>query len=766
MPALPPPPCAYAACLAEVTVVAGAPLPGTGVDADKLPGEVQSLSIGDLARDRPIDVLPNLVGARLASVSLNDEQGSPFQPDFVFRGFEASPVSGVAQGIAVYQDGVRLNESFGDTVNWDLVPLFAVQRFTVQSNNPVFGLNSLGGVVALTMKDGLGFQGADGEVSGGAFGKVSGEEQFGARFGDYGAYLGVGGLRDDGFRYHSQATLRQAYGDLAYDRGRWDWRLSLSGALNDIAAVGPTPVQMLAADPRSVFTFPQATRNGLETIQLRGGYRANAWLSLDASVYYRRFRQSLTDGNTTNVRYCANAPSRLCLEGTGSFPGDALYGSGGAPVPANVLPAGATPGELDFIGTRTDSLGGTAQASLSAPVLGHANSLSVGASIDVGFTAYAAHAELGVLGPDLRVVGVGVTIDQRLSPTAQPPLQEAVSLAARNRYAGLYAIDVLDLTARLSWTLSGRLNVADIRLSDRLGEALNADHGFQRFNPGTGLTYKLTPRLTAYAGYSESNRAPTAAELSCADPSSPCPLGAFLVADPALMQVVSRNIEAGLRGRFGLGAAGTVTWNASIYRTISDNDIMLLATSINGFGYFQNAGAIWRQGVDLRLDYQDPRWAVSASYTYLDASFRDALTVSSNSPAADANGFIRVRPGATPPMTPADRLTLTFDYAATPAWRLGGDLRAQSGQYLAGDPSNQEPKLPGFATLNLRTSYRLGPRVTLFGEIENLFDRRYYTYGAFTQLGELPPSLSLSDPRTYSPAEGRNLSIGARVRSD
>ncbi len=29
---------------------------------------------------------------------------------------------GTPQGLAVYQNGVRINEVFGDTVNWDLIP--------------------------------------------------------------------------------------------------------------------------------------------------------------------------------------------------------------------------------------------------------------------------------------------------------------------------------------------------------------------------------------------------------------------------------------------------------------------------------------------------------------------------------------------------------------------------------------------------------------------------------------------------------------------
>jgi iron complex outermembrane receptor protein len=753
--------------VAPVTVVANAPLPGTSIDVDKVAGEVQTLSVPVLTRERPMTVLPNLVATQTASVSLNDEQGSRFQPDFVYRGFEASPISGVAEGVAVYQDGLRLNESFGDNVNWDLIPEFAVQTLTIQSNNPVFGLNTMGGAVTLAMKSGLSFQGMDAVVSGGSFGDVTGDAEFGGKFGDFGLYFGVGGLHDDGFRYQSPATVEQAYGDLAYDHGGLTLHLSVSGANNDIAAVGPAPVQLLARDPRAVFTYPQVMRNQMEMVQLRGAYRANDVLTFSADGYYRHFDQRLADGNTTDVTACDNDPAQFCLEGDNAYPGDALYDNHGDTVPTSVLPAGATPGETDFTHTDTDAYGGTLQASISAPIDGRANSLVIGASVDRGITGYAAYGELGTLLPDLRVVGSGVIIDQGLSPSARPPIEEPVSVQSRNTYVGVYAIDVLDITSRLSWTLSGRLNVAEIGLTDALGDSLNGDHSYTRFNPGTGLTYRFADALTAYAGYSESNRPPTAGELSCANPSSPCLLDAFLVSDPNLKQVVSHNFEAGLRGRFTAGfAPGAFNWSLAGYWTIADDDIQLLATAINGFGFFQNAGATWRRGVDLHVGYRDSRWTIKASYSWLDATFRNAQALSSNSPAANANGLIYVRPGDQLPMNPNHRLTLSADFDVTAAWSLGADLRWQSGQYLVGDESNQEARLPGFVTVNLRTAYQIGPRLELFGEIENLFDQRYYTFGTFTQLGGLPPNVNLTNPRTYSPAAPRAFTIGARVRFD
>lgn len=746
------------------TVVVTAPLQGSGINADKIAGEVQRLSVDDLLKDRQSNVLPGTVATQLSSVSLNDEQGSPFQPDFDYRGFAASPISGVAEGIAVYQNGMRLNEAFGDAVNWDLIPEFAIQDFTLESNNPAFGLNAIGGAVSLGMKTGFVFSGASAELSGGSFGNVTGNAQYGGQSGNWAVYLGVGGVHDDGFRYHSATRIGQVYGDIGYRTANFTADLTLSDADTTLNAVGPTPIEMLRADRRSAFTHPQSIKNRMEFAQLRSTWQANDVLSFSANLYMRDFGQHLVDGNTTDVAVCDNDAAQLCLEGDNQFPADALYDSHGAVVPASVLPPGATPGETDFTRTQSSTFGAAAQMSFTAPLFGHGNNFTFGLSTDQGHTHYRAHGELGALGTDLYVAPSGVIVDQGLSPSASVPIEEPVNLRATNAYTGIYAIDVLDVTPRLSLTVSGRFNGARLELHDRLGVALNGGHDFNRINPGAGVTYKLTHNLTAYAGASQSNRAPTAGELSCADPASPCLLDAFLVSDPALKQVISRNYEVGVRGSFGLDAfPGLFAWNVSAYRTDASRDILLLATGVNGFGYFQNAGTTRHQGMDARLEYRDVRWQVALSYSHLDATFRNAEVLSSDSPSADADGQIYVHPGDRIPLNPESRGTLSVDYNATQAWSIGADVRAQSAQYLAGDPSNQQPEIPGYATVGLRSAYRLTSHMQVFAEIENLLNHRYYTYGAFTELDGLPPNFSLSNPRTFSPAPGRLFYGGVRI---
>ncbi len=747
-----------------VTVVANTPMPGSGVDIDKVPNNVQTLSAQDLSRDGQSDLLPTAAALRMTSVNLNDEQGSQYQPDLVYRGFEASPISGIAEGLAVYQNGVRINEAFGDGVNWDLVPQFAVNRLTVQGNNPVFGLNALGGAVTVDMKNGFNARGTELQLSGGSFGNVTGHGEYGARTGNFGVYAAVGGLKDNGFRYQSPTDLHQVYADIGYENELASLHLSATVADNYIGATGPTPVQMLRQNPKSIFTSPQSIHNAMELVQLSGSYQLTPLQQLSSDVHIRHFQQSLVDGNTTDVLACSNNAAYFCLEGANNYPGDALFDSAGNQVPTSALPAGATPGEVDYTHTDSVSVGGTLQWSQTSPFVGRANSLVIGASLDHGSTGYNADGQLGTLQTTLEVDNSGIVIDQASSVTAQPPFEEPVALRAINEYYGVYFTDTFDLTPALAWSVSGRYNRAQISLRDQIGASLDGSHSFNRFNPGTGLSYRISGAVTAYAGYSEANRAPTAGELSCANPQSPCLLDAFLVSDPDLKQVVSRTYETGLRGHFAVPAVpGRFTWNLSLYRTDNRHDIILLATDINGFGYYSNAGGTRRQGVEASLAYHSRKWDLSANYSMVDATFREALTLASNSPAANADGDIMVRSGDQIPLTPEHRITLQAEYSATDRWKLGSDLRYVSSQFLSGDESNQEPKVSGYAVVDLHSSYKLAKSVEIFAQIDNLLDRTYFTFGTFAQLDGLPPNVNLSDPRTFSPSPGRMLFGGVHL---
>src|SRR5580658_9651395 len=192
-----------------VTVTATA-LPGVPIDIDKIPGNVQVLSAADLSREGSAS-LTTALDSNLSSVNINDDLDDPFQPDILFRGFEASPVLGTPQGLAVYQNGVRINEAFGDTVNWDLFPSIAINQVELVSSSPVYGLNALGGGVSLTMKDGFSYHGSDVELSGGSFGNHAAGVQYGANSGIFGIYVAGNALQNTGWRPFSDDSLRQLY---------------------------------------------------------------------------------------------------------------------------------------------------------------------------------------------------------------------------------------------------------------------------------------------------------------------------------------------------------------------------------------------------------------------------------------------------------------------------------------------------------------------------------------------------------------------------
>ena len=176
---------------------------------------------------------------------------------------------------------------------------------------------------------------------------------------------------------------------------------------------------------------------------------------------------------------------------------------------------------------------------------------------------------------------------------------------------------------------------------------MNGDDTFIHLNPMVGATYKITSELTAYAGYSQANRAPTPLELGCANPAQPCILASFLVSDPPLKQVVAQTFEAGLRGAHDYGeTVGTLSWKLGAFRTDSRDDILNVPDPIQqGFGYFQNVGQTRRQGIEAEVDFKAEKFSLFASYAYIDATFLNAFALGSNSPYADANGNIYVTPG-------------------------------------------------------------------------------------------------------------------------
>lgn len=743
---------AQGTALPEIEVITTSPLTGGGVERDRVPSNTATLGPADFDHAKSSSVPESLL-LNIPSVYINDASGNFFQPDVQYRGFLTSPVLGTPQGLAVYQNGVRINESFGDTVNWDFIPEHAINRLTLVPSNPVYGLNALGGALSIEMKNGFNYRGGDIEVRGGSFGRRGITMQAGGQQGNVAGYVAADALNDNGWRDRSPSQLRRLYTDLGVRDERVEFNVNFTGASNTFGATAPAPIELLQRRWSSVYTTPQTTQHELAFLTATGSYKATDTLTFKSNVYYRAFRQRHVDGNTSDVLPCdpAVSPGFLCF---GEADNPLLSTSGPVPDILN----GATPGSLDRTSTTAQSYGGSLQANSTGRLFDRNNNLVVGMSVDRGNVLFSATSELGRISPDLFVTGTGVIISQPAGDVAP------VKLRTTNTYTGFYATDTLDLTPEWSVTAGGRFNIAQIRLDDLLGTALNGSHEFSRFNPVIGTTYKITPNTTAYAGYSEANRAPTPAELGCADPIRPCLLDNFLASDPPLNQVVSRTVEAGLRGNFDLGAEnGKLVWNVGAFRAENSDDILTVPSAITGRGFFQNAGTTRRQGLEASAAYSSSRWNARVSYSLVDATFQDTITLASpNNPLA-VGGLITIQPGNHLPGIPRHRLKASADYRITPEWKVGADVIAVSGQYLVGDESNLNPMLPGYCVVNLNTTYKLSTNVELFGLVQNLFNRRYYTSGTFFDTGAIP-FLGLTDPRSVSPGTPLAAYAGLRAK--
>jgi iron complex outermembrane receptor protein len=741
--------------LPEIEVIAAGPLAASGIDRDKVPAPAWSLDSGELRLEGPAS-LTGTLERLVPGVAVNDVTGSPFQPDLQFRGFAASPVLGTPAGLAVYQNGARINEAFGDTVNWNLVPDFAVRRADLLTADPVFGLNALGGALALEMKNGFNFQESRLELAGGSFGRGDATFEAGVQSGAIASYIGGHLATDGGYRQHSSAAIGQVYGDLGAETDRVNLHLSFTGSTDAIHAVGPAPVELLAGDPSAAFTVPQGSRNQLAFVTATAKAKATDTLAIDALFYFRRFEQRAVDGNTTEARRCdsAFAPGLLCL----SSPTTPLFSTGGTQI-ADI--PGANLGEVDHSATAASGLGGSLQATERMQVAGHDNHLVLGASIDHADVGFSAASELALLRPELAAIGTGIVINQPDGSIVP------VRLNTTSTYIGLYARDTYNLTPRLAITAGGRFNLATIQLDDRNGTALNGAHSYARFNPAAGVTYRILAPVTAYAGYAETNRVPTPGELACADPARPCALNTFLVADPGLKQVVARTIEAGLRGSAAVGAGdgseGKLDWKLGAFMIRDRDDILNVQSPITNFGFFTNIGGTRRRGIEAGIGFKSEGWDLHADYELLDATFQSALTLRSlNNPAADQNGQIQVRPGDRIPALPQHQFKAGIDRALTPRWHLGADLVVASSQFLRGDESNSNKPLPGYWVVDLHSRYKVSDNAEVFLLIRNLFDRKYDTFGTFFAPDQVG-FLGLNNPRSVSPAPPLAILAGVRA---
>ena len=734
-------------------VVATTPLQGGEIDVARYPGSVWQTGSQEIQTFNDSTV-PDTLARQAPGVTVGNVSGNDFQPDVSYRGFTATPVTGTPIGLAVYQNGVRINEAFGDTVNWDLIPENAIDKLAIVAGDPIYGLNALGGALNVTMKNGFTWQGFEADIRAGSFYRAQEEIQYGKQVGPWSIYLAGTQINDGGWRTDGASQLTNIYGDLGYRANGFEQHLQLTAGNTQFGAAAFTPLQQLLTNWGSVYTVPQTTYNKMAMLQWNGTYAWSPTLSIQGGAYFRWFNQQHVDGNSTDVSSC---DPFSCLNG------NPVHDGFGNVIPDVSQDGTIDLGEIDRTWIQSRSVGGSLQGVDTDKVVGRDNTFTLGASLDYGWTNFTGNSQLGLVpgfvNNSLPVVGLPYIIDEPDS------FLNPVSARANNTYVGVYALDTFNATDRLALTGGARFNFAGISLSGENGAFTNGYSSFYHVNPTAGFTYKLTPDINFYAGYAMTNRAPTPLELGCADPNNPCIIDNFLVSDPTLKQVIGNTFELGFRGKNDLAQWGHLQWSAGLFRTTLQNDILPIQSPYNGFGYYANVGTTLRQGAEVSVNWTGEKWSAYANYTYIDAVYLTTfMEPSPFNPLADDSGNIPITSGTQIAGIPKNTVKVGFDYAVTPAWKVGGDMVAASGQVIFGNENGALPQVPGYAVFGVHTSYQIAKQLQFYGLIQNIFDQKYYTAGALYDVTSFPNAApNLTDPRTFGPAKPFAAYAGLRL---
>ena len=673
----------------KVEVVGTTPLPSIGTPINQVPSNVQTGSSKQIEQQQSLD-LSEYLDSNLGSVNTSNTVANPYQADVQFRGFTASPLLGTPQGLSVYLDGVRVNEPFGDIVNWDLIPTNAIANINlIPGSNPLFGLNTLGGALAVHTKSGAEFPGFKATVYGGSWARRAFEFEAGGESKENNLDYYVAGniFKENGWREHSSSDVKQIFGKVGWQNDTSD--LDLSVALADTFLEGTQAVPLSALnEPKAAYTYPDSIGNKMVMINLKGSHFLTDDKLIAGNMYYRNNR---TSGFNSNANSLAAADS------------------------SNIT-----------TDTNQDGYGGAIQLTLLNDLIGHKNQFTAGASTDFGRTDFTSDSL------EATVIGHETVTDAPFTSNG------TVRLNTKNDYYGLYATDTFSMTDQWHMTLSGRYNMANIKLSGTssdpslipvdsdLGE--DSPHRYSRFNPAIGFNYNPSNNLGFYGGYNEGMRAATPVELSCAKDSRPCALPNAFAADPHLEMVVAKTWEGGVRGKLDKD----FSWNAGVYTTENSNDIQFISSTTPTLGVFKNVGTTSRRGLELGLNGKFDAMTLAANYGFVDATYESDFVVGSAANSSkNALDQIQVSKGNHLPGIARHTLKLRAAYDITPSWNFGSSIVMASGQFARGDENNQDVngKVPGYAVVNLDTHYTINNNWKLFGKVNNLFDHDYATFG-------------------------------------
>ena len=714
--------------LPHAEVIGTTPMPGGTQPLADVPSNARVYSGRAIENAGPAGTARAL-DDRGASFSVDDTVGNRYAADVSFRGFTASPLLGNPQGLSVFLDGVRVNEAFGDVVNWDLIPRNALAAISVLPGAaPSFGLNTLGAALSLTTKSGASDPGTEAVAGGGSFKQRSIEFSHGGATGAADWFVAGTAANDDGWRDYSGSSIRQVFAKAGWEDARTGAVLSAGGADNTLNGTQALPVSWFDT-PQQAYTWPDRVNNKLAfaTASARHRYADDGEASL--RLFYRDVRQRGFNSNVNDE--CAQGPCEYSAINDTTAIDEQRYGVA-----------------LQWLGT--------------LKAAGATHRIVAGASVEWGQVQFEGAGQPAEFTDTRGTTGVGEFALETATRTTQ-------------RYDSVYiadtvAIDAARITAALTY-VGARLSVRD---ETGLAPELNGDHSFSGWLPALGLTWNASPAATWFASAAQGMRTPTAIELTCADPNAPCRLPNLFLADPPLQPVRSRSYEAGVRAR-ATAERFTVRGSAALFRVDLSDDIQFVSAggAATNAGYFRNVGRTQRRGGEVMLEAVVGQFTVEASYMRLNATYCDGFAAySPNNSSADAQGDIEVEPGDRLPGLPRDAFKLRGGWRSAAGSAIGATVVDYGSRFARGDENNEDASGPiaGYALVHIDGTLAVGRNFSIVAEVRNVFDRSYASGGVlganfFTGPGRTFSSDYVSEA-FRTPGAPRSFWLGLRYSTE
>ncbi|MFT5852630.1 MAG: iron complex outermembrane receptor protein [Colwellia sp.] len=742
----------------KINVFGQTPLSNNMSEEKTIIGSAQYISVKDITRAQATSLADHMRN-QLVSVNISDVQNNPFQPDVQYRGFTASPLLGLPQGISVYLNGVRFNEPFGDTVNWDLIPLAALDSVALYSgSNPAFGQNTLGGALSLKTKNGFNYTDNEADVRFGSFGQQKYTIQSGGNSGDWGYYFIGNSYQENGWRDFSKSELKQVLASFSYQNDNNYVELLVAANDNEMTGNGAAPEELIAIEGReAVYTHPDKTNNDYKTISISSDSILTEQLSLQANAYYRQNKINSINGDDSDYEECDfGAGETLCEEdeadGSLSLVDFVGYNEGTLFSDISPIDADEVDGTLNDGATDNTSYGFATQLIHLTRFDSYEQEVIFGLGIDKADINFKSNTQFGILHND------SAEDDRSVSTTGFFDRESQVRLDVTTEQQYIFASYSMAFEQGFTLNITGRYNNSHIIMNDLIDDgegSLDGDHKFHRFNPAVGVDYQINNEFTAKLSYSESSRVPSPAELSCADENDPCKLPNGFVADPPLEQVIAKTVEVSLHYN-----ADSVSAVATVFSTKTIDDIIFQqAGSTSSEGYFVNIDKIQRQGVELAYSVAFNDVTVGSSYNYLKATFESPFV--SFSPMNPLGANRQVSPGNIIPGQPQHQFKLHADWQINQKMSIGTELLYASDSYYRGDEANENKKIAAYSLVNAYFSYQITERFRLSAKVDNLFDHQYNTFGTYGEADEVLSDFypDIESPYFVGPARPRSFSV-------